>query len=63
MPWDKEMVGSIMEVDGLTDGGVKPTENTEAGTADGFVGSWLTCASVADALDEAGTADTPKVWL
>jgi hypothetical protein len=52
-----------MEVEGLTDGGVKPREITEAGTADGIVGSWLTCVSVADALDEAGTADTPNVWL
>jgi hypothetical protein len=63
MPWDTEMLGSIMEVEGLTDGGVKPREITEAGTADGIVGSWLTCVSVADALDEAGTADTPNVWL
>jgi hypothetical protein len=61
MPWDREMLGSIMEVEELTDGGVKPT--TEAGTADGLVGSWLTCVSVADALDEAGTADIPEIWL
>jgi hypothetical protein len=63
MPWDREMLGSTMKVEGLTDGGVKPTENTGAGTADGLVGNWLTCVSAVDALDEAGTADTPKVWL
>ena len=62
MPWDREMLGSTMEVERLTDGGVKPTENTEAGTADGLVGSWLTCISVVDALDEAGAADT-LVWF
>lgn len=60
----------MMEVEGLTGGGVKPTENAEAETADSLFGSWLTWVSVADALDEAldeaGTdnnVDAPKVWL
>lgn len=72
MPWDRGVLVLIVEVDGLTGGGVKPTENAEAETADSLFGNWLTWVSVADALaeplDEAGTdnnvdADAPKVWL
>lgn len=50
------MEGSV-EIKGLTDGGVKPTESTEAEMEDNLFGSWLPDDSVTDVLDEAG-ADT-----
>lgn len=64
MPWDRDMLDSIIEVEGLTDGGVKPTENMEADTDGSLFGSWLTDDSVANALDEVGTdidVDAPEV--
>jgi len=63
MPSDTSMEGSTVEIEGLTDGGVKPTENTEAEMEDSLFGIWLPDDSVTDVLNEAGAdtdVETPK---
>jgi hypothetical protein len=57
------MEDSTVEIEGLTDGGVKPTENTEVEMEDSLFGIWLPDDSVTDVLNEAGAdtdVETPK---
>ena len=66
MPCDWDIVDSIVETGRLTDGGVKPRENTLAETDDSIFGSWFADDSVAGVLDKAGTGidvDTPRFWV
>jgi len=61
---DTGMEGSTVETEGVTDGGVKPTENTEAESDENLFGSWLLDDSVCDVLNEAGVdtdVGTPEV--
>ena len=63
MPSDTSMEGSTVEIEGLTDGGVKPTE---VEMEESLFGSWLPDDSVTDVLDEAGAdtdVETPKDGL
>jgi len=61
---DTGIEGSSVETEGVTDGGVKPTDTTEAESDDHLFGSWLLDDSVSDVLNEAGTdtdVGTPEV--
>jgi hypothetical protein len=57
------MEGSTVDIKGLTDGGVKPTENIKEEMDDNLYGNWLPDDSVPDVLDETGAdtdVDTPE---